>query len=128
MPRRGLGHGGWRSLSCRARYARLRGRTCRYNNQGAFSAQITMENTPVQSSLEASRAAEATILRVRLITVFIGTAIAFSLPDSHPAWVKPAAIAFWLVGTLIAYYINGRTKSEPVIRWTARALLVVDFI
>jgi len=87
-----------------------------------------MENTPVQSSLEASRAAEASILRVRLITVFIGTAIAFSLPVSSPEWVKPAAIAFWLVGTLVAYYINGRTKSETVIRWTARALLVVDFI
>jgi uncharacterized protein YigA (DUF484 family) len=87
-----------------------------------------MENTPVQSSLEASRAAETSILRVRLITVFIGTAIAFSLPASFPDWVKPAAIAFWLIGTLVAYYINGRTKSEAVIRWTARALLVVDFI
>lgn len=87
-----------------------------------------MNNTQVRSGLEDARAAEASILRVRLITVFIGAAIAISLPPSQPLWVKPAAVLVWLLASLVGYYVNSRAKSENVIRWTARALLGVDFI
>jgi GAF domain-containing protein len=87
-----------------------------------------MQYTPARPSLEQERAAETSLLRVRLITVFIAAAVGASLPNSTPEWVKPTAIVVWLLASLVAYYINARARSVKAIRWTARSLLIIDFI
>ncbi|HZV79391.1 MAG TPA: hypothetical protein VFF60_07205 [Candidatus Binatus sp.] len=79
-------------------------------------------------TLEEARSTETSILRVRLITVFIIAAVAVGLPPSTPEWVRPAAVTVWLTATLVSYLINARASSLWIVRWNARALLVVDFI
>jgi GAF domain-containing protein len=80
------------------------------------------------TTLEEQRRIEAGILRVRLITVFMTAAIAYWLPASSPAWVRPAAIVFWLLASLAAAWFNGRAQSFASIRQMARLVLVADFI
>src|SRR5271166_449129 len=82
----------------------------------------------IQPTLEVLRRSEASVLRVRIITLFIALAVAVTMPASKPEWVRPAAfIVAFLVG-LVASYVNGRAKSIRTLRWTARTVLVVDFI
>ena len=89
---------------------------------------MIFEFSTAKPTLEEARAAETSILRVRLITVFIGAAVAVGLPQSNPEWVRPAAIVVWLLAALVGYRINASARSIGVIRWSARSLLIVDFI
>jgi GAF domain-containing protein len=82
----------------------------------------------VQPSLEVARRAQAGVLRVRIITLFIALAVAINLPASAPWWVRPGAFALAFFVGLVASVINGRAKNVKTIRWTARSVLVVDFI
>jgi GAF domain-containing protein len=82
----------------------------------------------IQPTLEVARRAQAGVLRVRIITLFIALAVAINLPPSTPWWVRPGAFALAFFAGLVASFINGRTKKIQTIRWTARIVLVVDFI
>jgi GAF domain-containing protein len=78
-------------------------------------------------SLEDLRRAEAGVLRVRLITVFIASAVAFTLPPPHPEWTRWGAIGAWVLTHFIAAEINRRATNEKTIRWNARGVLIMDF-
>ena len=86
------------------------------------------EEAFIQPSLDVLRKAEAGVLRVRIITLFIAMAVAVNLPNSTPWWVRPGAFAVAFLAGLVASVINGRAKDVRTIRWTARAVLVIDFI
>lgn len=86
------------------------------------------EEAFIQPSLDVLRRAEAGVLRVRIITLFIAMAVAAGLPNSIPWWVRPVAFAVAFLAGLVASVINGRAKDVQTIRWTARAVLVIDFI
>jgi uncharacterized protein YigA (DUF484 family) len=86
------------------------------------------EEAFIQPSLDVLRRAEAGVLRVRIITLFIAMAVAVNLPNSTPWWVRPVAFAVAFLAGLVASFINGRAKNVRTIRWTARAVLVIDFI
>ncbi len=94
----------------------------------AGAAPNAMIDDILGTTLEEQRRIEAGILRVRLITVFMTAAIAYWLPASSPAWVRPAAIVFWLVASLAAAWFNNRAQSFTAIRQMARLVLVADFI
>ena len=79
-------------------------------------------------TLEDVRQAEAGVLRVRLITVFIASAVVFTLPAPKPEWMRWAAIGAWLVAHFVASEINRRATREKTIRWLARGVLINDFI
>jgi len=79
-------------------------------------------------TLEDLRRGEAGVLRVRLITVFIASAVVFTLPPPTPEWIRWLAIGAWLVAHFVAAEINRRASKAKTIRWMARGVLINDFI
>lgn len=79
-------------------------------------------------TLEDLRHTEAGVLRVRLITVFIASAVAFTLPPPTPEWVRWTAIGAWVITHFVASEINRRATTERTIRWMSRGVLINDFI